>query len=276
MKLNEIAAPIDRHAHENRRQDAIKAVVGDYKRGRLARQAAAQQLTSRGLGPQQIQTLLGPEKRELGEDDDGHEIISTPRLVRIIMHLTELMRQWRSHGHDQPANDLRGVLRQHGLMESSTVDEHYKKIKAGQIAKIDKQIADTEEALKTNKHAASRASMKRNLEDLEGEKDRISKHYKDKHGVAEAMITKRSLRGDAQRSGMAQKAIDLAPYLNRIRDEGDFEKKKALAIDMARHFAVGGREKFITSIALAKTPNDVDRIAYGADMKGRGMGTKIY
>lgn len=265
---------------EERRQHAIKAIINNYRRDLIARHDAVKHLTDKGLDSKQIETMLGshvgwPEKNE-SDEEGGHDVISSTRLMRIIMHLTQLMYNWRADGQDQPANDLRSVLQQHGLMEaailSPATDNHYKKIKAGQIAKIDKQIADATKALKTNKHVASRASMVRNVEDLEGEKDRISKHYKDKHGIEESTITRRSLRGDAQRSIIAQKAIDLQPHLDKIRDEKNFEAKKLLALDMAQAFTAGGREKFLVSIQRARTPNEIDAIAYNAEMKGKGMG----
>lgn len=94
--------------------------------------------------------------------------------------------------------------------------------------------------------------------------------------VGESVVTKKALKQDAQRASMAAKAEDMTTHLNRVRDAKDIEEKKSHAREMAKCFKVGGGDKFLAAINTARTPNDVDRIAYNAALKGHGLGTKLY
>lgn len=83
-------------------------------------------------------------------------------------------------------------------------------------------------------------------------------------------------KSDSKNAKMAEKSTDMSQYLNLISLEMNLDKKKILAIEMAEHFTVGGKENFIESITNTKSVNDVDRIAFNAVLKGEGLSSKRF
>lgn len=86
----------------------------------------------------------------------------------------------------------------------------------------------------------------------------------------------RGAKRDFVNNKIAEKAVDLQPFLDVIRDAKDIETKKIHATEMAMQFAVGGAETFLRSLEQAKTPQQVDMLVYNAALKGQGLGAKVY
>lgn len=81
---------------------------------------------------------------------------------------------------------------------------------------------------------------------------------------------------DVQVNKMAAKAANLQAYVQEVWSASDLETKRMKACQMAEHFEVGGKEKFIDSIMTAPNAKAVDRIATNALLKGEGMSTKRF
>jgi hypothetical protein len=81
---------------------------------------------------------------------------------------------------------------------------------------------------------------------------------------------------DAKNQKMALKANDLGKYARSIWLESDLEAKKALAIEMANHFEVGGKQKFIDSVNGTTSSAALDTLVSNAMLKGEGMSTKRF
>lgn len=94
--------------------------------------------------------------------------------------------------------------------------------------------------------------------------------------LAEAIMYKSGFKKEGEKALNATKAADLVSDLDKVRDEKDLGKKKDAAKVMAKHFKVGGKEKFLSSLDAAKTAAEVDKLAYNAALKGEGKGTKLY
>ncbi len=89
-------------------------------------------------------------------------------------------------------------------------------------------------------------------------------------GLEESVITRTDLKKDEKKAKMGEKAVDLKPYLDKIKAAKSLEDKKTLSKEMAQHFKVGGKENFIQKIERAKTPGEVDWISYQAALAGEG------
>ena len=81
---------------------------------------------------------------------------------------------------------------------------------------------------------------------------------------------------DAQVGKMAAKAANLQAFVQEVWLAPDLETKRMKACQMAEHFEVGGKEKFIDSIMTAPNAKTVDNIAKNAFLKGEGMSTKRF
>lgn len=85
-----------------------------------------------------------------------------------------------------------------------------------------------------------------------------------------------NVKHDTKVTKMAEKSADLQVYVKGVWRAFDLESKRIKACEMAEHFEVGGREKFIESIMSAPNAKAVDRIATNAMLKGEGMSTKRF
>lgn len=83
-------------------------------------------------------------------------------------------------------------------------------------------------------------------------------------------------KNDAKVARMAAKAADLSKLLESVYLATDLETKRNLALSMADHFTVGGKEKFMQSIRNAPNATTIDKIATNATLKGEGMSTKRF
>ena len=145
MKLSEILDPVVMQHYAdmlNKRQDARRVVV-NYRNNMIPRQMAKRSLERLGFSPRQVDTLLGPdfdvkEAHTMDDDYGGHDVISSPKLMRILMDLHGLVQKWSqpvpqdplgsniSRGmrqqqeevRRQAARELQDVMRKHGLSEA--------------------------------------------------------------------------------------------------------------------------------------------------------------
>lgn len=83
-------------------------------------------------------------------------------------------------------------------------------------------------------------------------------------------------KNDKKIQKMAAKAADLGEYVRAVWSEKDFDKKKDLAREMAKHFEVGGQQDFIDSVNQVTSPAKLDQLVSNAMLKGEGMSTKRF
>ena len=94
-------------------------------------------------------------------------------------------------------------------------------------------------------------------------------------GVKEGVVSKGSLKKDAQRAASADKAADLSSHAQKVWSAKDMQAKKAAAHTMANAFKVGGKEEFKANIEKCKNGGELDKLCANALLKGEGKGAKI-